>query len=231
MNQSLRTIIFPWLIFQTNVIIVIGIVWLLESQYIWRFFKSQQFCLVKYANKNMDLTTSILYPLLLVRGSILEVGKQKGVVKDWAINPALPLPSDFLDDSFPMTVFLLGQVSMDTKIISGIHFSSLPTSYIRSKSDRPKLSEVTEFNNIPVIDLGCEDTSLIIKQIGDACREYGFFQVTPESRINLYFQLSAYMLTIAPELYMDLYIGYVFILFRLFKMCGIRSSITEYQRN
>ncbi|KAL7158550.1 hypothetical protein ABFS83_02G151400 [Erythranthe nasuta] len=66
---------------------------------------------------------------------------------------------------------------METKVISGVHFSSLPASYIRPESDRPKLSEIEEFDNVPVIDLGCEDHSLIVKQIGDACREYGFFQV------------------------------------------------------
>ncbi|KAL0379654.1 UNVERIFIED_CONTAM: protein DOWNY MILDEW RESISTANCE 6 [Sesamum angustifolium] len=66
---------------------------------------------------------------------------------------------------------------MEPKVISGIQFSSLPSSYIRPESQRPKLSEVVEFDSVPIIDLGCEDRSLIIKQIGDACREYGFFQV------------------------------------------------------
>ncbi|KAG8391675.1 hypothetical protein BUALT_Bualt01G0212000 [Buddleja alternifolia] len=66
---------------------------------------------------------------------------------------------------------------MEPKVISGIQFSSLPKSYIRIESERPKLSEVAELNNVFVIDLGCEDKSLIIKQIGNACREFGFFQV------------------------------------------------------
>ncbi|KAL3649470.1 Protein DOWNY MILDEW RESISTANCE 6 [Castilleja foliolosa] len=67
---------------------------------------------------------------------------------------------------------------MATKvIISGTHFSSLPRSYIRPESDRPKLSDVSECDDVPIIDLGCQDRSLIIKQIGDACRDYGFFQV------------------------------------------------------
>ncbi|KAK4476529.1 hypothetical protein RD792_015685 [Penstemon davidsonii] len=66
---------------------------------------------------------------------------------------------------------------MEAKVISGVHFPSLPTSYIRPESERPNLSQVSECENIPVIDLGCEDRSLIIKQIGDACRDYGFFQV------------------------------------------------------
>lgn len=66
---------------------------------------------------------------------------------------------------------------METKVISGIQFSSLPASYIRPEHERPKLSEVMECENVPVIDLGCEDKSLTIKQIGLACQEYGFFQV------------------------------------------------------
>ncbi|KAL3829579.1 hypothetical protein ACJIZ3_018381 [Penstemon smallii] len=66
---------------------------------------------------------------------------------------------------------------METKLISGVQFSKLPSSYIRPESERPKLAEVEECKNVPVIDLGCEDRSLIIKQIGDACRDYGFFQV------------------------------------------------------
>ncbi|KAK6142889.1 hypothetical protein DH2020_023237 [Rehmannia glutinosa] len=66
---------------------------------------------------------------------------------------------------------------MATNIISGIKFSSLPTNYIRPKSDRPKLCEVSDCNDIPVIDLGCQHKNRLIKQIGDACRDYGFFQV------------------------------------------------------
>ncbi|KAK4415993.1 protein DOWNY MILDEW RESISTANCE 6 [Sesamum alatum] len=66
---------------------------------------------------------------------------------------------------------------MAVKVISAGQLSSLPISYIRPESDRPKLSEVVDCDNIPVIDLGCKDRSLIVKQIGDACRDYGFFQV------------------------------------------------------
>ncbi|KAL2492062.1 2-oxoglutarate (2OG) and Fe(II)-dependent oxygenase superfamily protein [Abeliophyllum distichum] len=68
---------------------------------------------------------------------------------------------------------------MEPKVISsGIRYSSLPSSYVRPESERPKLSEVSDCENVPVIDLGCGNRSLIIKQIGDACRDYGFFQVT-----------------------------------------------------
>nr|QWT44771.1 downy mildew resistance-like protein 6 v5 [Ocimum basilicum]QWT44772.1 downy mildew resistance-like protein 6 v6 [Ocimum basilicum] len=66
---------------------------------------------------------------------------------------------------------------METKVISGTQFTSLPSCYVRPESERPKLSEVADCEDVPVIDLGCGDRGLIVKQIGDACREYGFFQV------------------------------------------------------
>ncbi|XP_047976402.1 protein DOWNY MILDEW RESISTANCE 6-like isoform X2 [Salvia hispanica] len=66
---------------------------------------------------------------------------------------------------------------MATKIISGTQFSSLPASYIRGESERPKLAEVDVLDNIPLVDLTCPDKTLLIQQIGQACRDYGFFQV------------------------------------------------------
>lgn len=70
------------------------------------------------------------------------------------------------------------------KIISGTQFLSLPPSYVRAESDRPKLSEVVEFDDIPVIDLSGEDRSLVIDQIALACRDYGFFQVANISAVD-----------------------------------------------
>ncbi|CAK9149830.1 unnamed protein product [Ilex paraguariensis] len=67
--------------------------------------------------------------------------------------------------------------SMEIKVISsGVRYSSLPESYVRPESERPKLSEVAECENFPVIDLGCRDRSVIVQQIGDACQQFGFFQ-------------------------------------------------------
>ncbi|KAA8531096.1 hypothetical protein F0562_005805 [Nyssa sinensis] len=67
---------------------------------------------------------------------------------------------------------------MDTKVIStGIRYSSLPESYVRPESERPNLSQVVECENVPVIDLGFGDRSSVVQQIGDACTNYGFFQV------------------------------------------------------
>ncbi|OWM79688.1 hypothetical protein CDL15_Pgr023100 [Punica granatum] len=67
---------------------------------------------------------------------------------------------------------------MDAKVIStGTRYSSLPESYIRPESDRPRLSEVSTCDNVPVIDLGCPARASIIREIGHACASYGFFQV------------------------------------------------------
>ncbi|PKI35634.1 hypothetical protein CRG98_044088 [Punica granatum] len=67
---------------------------------------------------------------------------------------------------------------MDTKVISsGIRFLTLPESYVRPESERPRLSEVSTCDNVPVIDLGNEDGANIVDQIGYACTYYGFFQV------------------------------------------------------
>jgi hypothetical protein len=54
---------------------------------------------------------------------------------------------------------------------------TLPESYIRPESDRPRLAEVTTDNNIPLIDLASPDKQLVVDQIGQACRTYCFFQV------------------------------------------------------
>nr|GEY07342.1 protein downy mildew resistance 6 [Tanacetum cinerariifolium] len=67
---------------------------------------------------------------------------------------------------------------MAAKVISsGFKYTSLPESYVRPVTDRPNLSQVLDCDDVPVIDIGCGDRRLISKQIGDACRHYGFFQV------------------------------------------------------
>ncbi|KAI3762356.1 hypothetical protein L1987_52784 [Smallanthus sonchifolius] len=60
---------------------------------------------------------------------------------------------------------------------TGIRYATLPESYIRPVNDRSNLSQVSDCNDVPVIDIGGGDRHLISKQIGDACRHYGFFQV------------------------------------------------------
>ncbi|CAL1404389.1 unnamed protein product [Linum trigynum] len=67
---------------------------------------------------------------------------------------------------------------MDTKVLSsGVPFSHLPPSYVRPESERPQLSDVVHGLDIPVIDLSLADRSQTVAQIGDACTNFGFFQV------------------------------------------------------
>lgn len=67
---------------------------------------------------------------------------------------------------------------MDTKVLSsGVRYTNLPEGYVRPESERPNLSEVSECENVPVIDLACDDRILIVQQVADACKNYGFFQV------------------------------------------------------
>ncbi|XP_057478073.1 protein DOWNY MILDEW RESISTANCE 6-like [Actinidia eriantha] len=68
---------------------------------------------------------------------------------------------------------------METKVIStGIRYTSIPESYVRPEAERPKLSEVQDCDDVPVIDLSLDDRYSIVRQIGEACETYGFFQVT-----------------------------------------------------
>lgn len=75
---------------------------------------------------------------------------------------------------------------MDTKVLSsGIRYTNLPEGYVRPESERPNLSEVSECKNVPVIDLACDDRSLIVQQVADACKNYGFFQVCVQTFLAL----------------------------------------------
>ncbi|KAI8565149.1 hypothetical protein RHMOL_Rhmol03G0238300 [Rhododendron molle] len=77
--------------------------------------------------------------------------------------------------------------SMDTKVIStGVRYTSLPDSYVRPEADRPKLSEVRDCEDVPIIDLGSEDRTSIVQQIGNACLLYGFFQFIYLSTLEFY---------------------------------------------
>ncbi|XP_031108606.1 protein DOWNY MILDEW RESISTANCE 6-like [Ipomoea triloba] len=67
---------------------------------------------------------------------------------------------------------------METKVLpSGTRYSFHPENYVRPEFARPRLSELTFCNDVPVIDLGCGERELMVKQIAQACSEYGFFQV------------------------------------------------------
>ncbi|TMX00595.1 hypothetical protein EJD97_000510 [Solanum chilense] len=61
---------------------------------------------------------------------------------------------------------------------SGFNHSTLPQSYVRPESQRPCMSEVVDSDDlVPVIDMSSTDRNVIVHQIGEACRLYGFFQV------------------------------------------------------
>lgn len=63
-------------------------------------------------------------------------------------------------------------------ISSGVRYTSLPESYVRPVNDRPNLTQVSDCDDVPVIDIGAAgDRRLVSQQIGHACRHYGFFQV------------------------------------------------------
>ncbi|KAM1274263.1 hypothetical protein ACFX15_023631 [Malus domestica] len=68
---------------------------------------------------------------------------------------------------------------MDTKIISlreyGVIYSHLPESYVRPEFDRPRLSKDSECKNIPVVELASPNRAQTVQQIGDACKNKGFF--------------------------------------------------------
>ncbi|XP_008797642.1 flavanone 3-dioxygenase 2-like [Phoenix dactylifera] len=65
----------------------------------------------------------------------------------------------------------------DQLLSTGPPRRTLPESYVRPESERPRLAEVESDTNIPVIDLGADNESHIISQIGAACQSYGFFQI------------------------------------------------------
>ncbi|BBG98441.1 2-oxoglutarate and Fe(II)-dependent oxygenase superfamily protein [Prunus dulcis] len=68
--------------------------------------------------------------------------------------------------------------NMETKVLSsGFKYQNLPEGYVRPESERPRLSEVSECKNIPVINLASENRAETVQQVGDACKSYGFFQV------------------------------------------------------
>ena len=67
---------------------------------------------------------------------------------------------------------------MADQLLSAVSdYVSIPESYVRPESQRPRLNEVIRGANIPTIDFGSEDELQIIAQVADACRSFGFFQV------------------------------------------------------
>ncbi|ESQ31994.1 hypothetical protein EUTSA_v10004527mg [Eutrema salsugineum] len=67
---------------------------------------------------------------------------------------------------------------MAAKLIStGFRHTSLPENYVRPLIDRPRLTEVSQLEDFPLIDLSSTDRSRLVQQIHQACARFGFFQV------------------------------------------------------
>ncbi|XP_054799824.1 protein DOWNY MILDEW RESISTANCE 6-like [Prosopis cineraria] len=67
---------------------------------------------------------------------------------------------------------------MEAKVLSsGIRHASLPPGYVRPESERPRLSQVSACQDVPLIDLSSPDRSQIVRLVGQACKSFGFFQV------------------------------------------------------
>ena len=68
---------------------------------------------------------------------------------------------------------------MANQLLSTVAYrSSLPEGYARPEHDRPRLAYVVTDANIPLIDLASPDKRRVIAEIDQACRTYGFFQVS-----------------------------------------------------
>ncbi|XP_051138391.1 protein DOWNY MILDEW RESISTANCE 6-like [Andrographis paniculata] len=67
---------------------------------------------------------------------------------------------------------------MEARLVSvGPRCSTIPPSYVRPEPQRPKLSQIPDYLDPPFVDLSCPDKNSIVRQVADACREFGFFQV------------------------------------------------------
>ncbi|VFQ65404.1 unnamed protein product [Cuscuta campestris] len=96
-----------------------------------------------------------------------------------------------------------------TVLSNGTRYAALPRSYIRPASQRPQLSEVSACDDVPIIDLGSGDRNLLVRQIGDACLHYGFFQVinhgVPRRVVEEMLEVSHEFFNMAVEEKMKLY--------------------------
>ncbi|KAL9435362.1 hypothetical protein AB3S75_021604 [Citrus x aurantiifolia] len=73
-------------------------------------------------------------------------------------------------------------MALPNSLVFNIAFSvsSIPSNYIRPASNRLNLDGVYLDDCIPQIDLRClngSNRSDVVKQTGQACQDYGFFQI------------------------------------------------------
>nr|POE55492.1 protein downy mildew resistance 6 [Quercus suber] len=57
-----------------------------------------------------------------------------------------------------------------------IRCTNLPENYVRQESDRSRLSEFSACDDVPVIDLGLEDRTQVVKQIAESANPMAFFR-------------------------------------------------------
>ncbi|XP_071740812.1 protein DMR6-LIKE OXYGENASE 1-like [Rutidosis leptorrhynchoides] len=65
-------------------------------------------------------------------------------------------------------------------LVSTDKIDHVPSNYIRAVSERPNLKNVSHNDSIPIIDLTdlhMPNWAHVVKQIGQACQDHGFFQV------------------------------------------------------
>ncbi|KAL8258568.1 hypothetical protein R6Q59_026521 [Mikania micrantha] len=93
-------------------------------------------------------------------------------------------------------------------IVSFDKIKEIPSNYIRPISQRPNLQDVVH-DSIPLIDLHDPNRQHVIDQIGQACRDHGFFQVTnhgvPESTITNMLQIARDFFNLPEEERLKLY--------------------------
>lgn len=66
---------------------------------------------------------------------------------------------------------------MAEQLISTVEHDTLPDSYVRPVTQRPRLQEVVPDAEIPVVDLADPDRAAVVASVAEACRTHGFFQV------------------------------------------------------
>lgn len=66
---------------------------------------------------------------------------------------------------------------MAEQLISTAEHDTLPDSYVRPETQRPRLREVVPDAEIPVVDLAVPDRAAVVARVAEACRTHGFFQV------------------------------------------------------
>lgn len=114
----------------------------------------------------------------------------------------------------------------------------IPDCYIRPPSERPRLNEVAFPNFIPVVDLDNFSVSArqrVIRNIKDACQQYGFFQIVNhgvhETVIQRMLEVAREFFTMPAEYRADLYSEDPSRVVRLSSSFNVRKETVSNWRN